>query len=389
MARDAVRLSEEWQGRLATIARNLTDFHESEAATRVRARLADPMRTYSGRTATEARRAAEALAGLWQDYLLVSKVVDEATALAHRSALLPSRDEDVVAMLTGPSIKLPTLSIPISERGLLDPADRQALARPADVLDMMTRAFLTARDTVAAIARAEDSAAPRVATLRAEIDALRQASLALPGALDLPAIDGDLNPLEADSRLSAIEAAVEIARAGRLEAERAVAALRIRLREAEATLATLAALVTRWRAARAEHAEGLADPAPAHDPALDDVGSMGGWLATLEQTVSSGGLRAAGIGLDKWCEACRARTEAVREAHDGLRARLGALDDARGRLRALRAKRAAIGSADPAVARLEAEAKAALARAPCRLAEAGRLLDAYEAALAALPAMIP
>ena len=127
---NAAELAREWRERISKIARNLTDFNDSEACVRVKGRMSDATTAYQGRTAEAAREALGALDALWQDYLLLSRVVDDADALAKRSGILSNHDGEVVAMLTGPSIKLPVVSVPVQQRGLLDSPEHQGRVAP-------------------------------------------------------------------------------------------------------------------------------------------------------------------------------------------------------------------------------------------------------------------
>ena len=137
----AAELAREWRERISKIARNLTDFNDSEACVRVKGRMSDATTAYQGRTAEAAREALGALDALWQDYLLLSRVVDDADALAKKSGILSNHDGEVVAMLTGPSIKLPVVSVPVQQRGLLDSPEHQGRVAPQAVLEVDDQGF--------------------------------------------------------------------------------------------------------------------------------------------------------------------------------------------------------------------------------------------------------
>lgn len=93
------RLVEKWRDRIDVVARNLTDFNDSEDWRYVRARIRShpnaSTRPFIGKTAEIAKAVEIAFDGLWKDYLLVQSVVNEAASKAAKSSLLSNRDGEV------------------------------------------------------------------------------------------------------------------------------------------------------------------------------------------------------------------------------------------------------------------------------------------------------
>jgi len=384
---NATELAAAWRERVAKIARNLTDFNDSEAAVRVKARMGDPASAYQGRTGAAAREALTALDALWQDYLMLSRVVDEADALARKSGLLANYDSEVVALLTTNSIKLPTVSVPVQQRGLLDSPERQGRVRPQAVLDSMIRAFDVARSTIAAIDAAESEGQRRAAAVRGKFRALQDWAAANGIALDatsLPALDASAgDPLAVMAALVAAEATVAALESQRDAAARELDALDARLRAATSALEALKAATVQARAAmddcaRRIEAEGLA---------LEAGDDLTDWLESLRAARRTGRAKAVAIGLDKWDAARRARLAAVAAVAAQAGRLVAAQADLAGRLGALRAKGRALAGRQPTsagLAALEEAAKTEVRRTPCNLSRAAVAVRAYEDALAGI-----
>ncbi len=371
-ARRAVEL---WRDRLATVARNLADLNESDDVRRLRARLAaaDP---FEGATLALARRVAAALDGLWADYLLVSRTVEEAAALARRPLFGQPRDGEAAALLDSPSIRLPAVSVPLRARGLLDAAERSAAVTPAAVLDAMVEGFEAARRGAASIAAASRANRIKLDALRAEPAARDPAARA---RLDAAARALDRDPLAASDLLAPLAAALSAARAEAEAAECRSAALADGLVRARADLAALRVALDRRDAARRDAA---ALPAPA-EGAGDVAADLATWLDRLAAVGAGPHGDAAAVGLARWCDACAAACRAAEAGAAEISAGLRERDDLRGRFRALRVKADALAARGGGASPDPAAAAAALDGVPFDAPLARAHLADYEAGLVA------
>ncbi len=374
----ARRAVEMWRDRLATVARNLADLNGSDDVRRLRARLAgaDP---FDGVTLAVARRVAAALDGLWADYLLVSRTVDEAAALARRPLFGAPRDGEAAALLDGPSIRLPAVSVPLRARGLLDAAERSAAVTPAAVLDAMVEGFDAARRGAASIAAAATANRIKLDALRAEPAARDPAGRA---RLDAAARALDRDPLAASGLLAPLAAALSAARAEAEAAERRRAALVDGLARAGADLAALRGALDRRAAARRDAASLVVLPS-AEDGAGDAAADLAAWLDRLAAVGAGPHGDAAAVGLGRWADACTAARGAAEAEAAEISARLRERDDLRGRFRALRVKADALAARNGAAAPGSAAAAAALDAQPFDAPRARALLADYEAGLGA------
>jgi chromosome segregation ATPase len=322
---------------------------------------------------------------------LLSRVVDDADALARKSGMLSNRDAEVVAMLTGPSIKLPVISVPVQQRGLLDNSERQGVAEPRAVLESMIKAFDVARSTVAAIDSADNALKIRTGALRRTIDELKNWSSAEGFELDLatlPALENlESDPLRALDQIAAAEKSIETLSARRAAIVAEIANFEAMLGKATAALAELRTAIGAAKTLATECASAFEGGTPALDPLAErSPAELETWLETLRATRKAHRLKAALIGLSKWEEVRAGQAKAVRMTTDACRRLVAAREDTLGRLRALRAKGQALAAtrtSPPSLLALEVQAKTATRRTPYAPAGAEAAVKAYEDALAA------
>lgn len=382
----------DWQAKLTIISRNLMDLAQAQGTQQISARLRDPVRPYQGLTARKARLAIEGRDGLWQDYLLLARVVEEASNTHKQSSIFRDTDDEVLALLEGPSVKMPTVHVPLPKRDLLSAADQSDSATPAEILEAMQAAFAATRDELTAIGNAEQNLAPRIAAIRHELETLERwaATLGSPGPhIELGLVSQiDADPLAYALEADRIEAALNAERQ-RIEAlEREHDAMRATLVQGREALTTLKDLGQRCRAACEETKQKIAAPHALQQPIGDEViESLTAWLTTLDETVAAGRWAAAKVGLNKWREAINARIDAERAAYTANRMALDERTDLRGRFEALQFKAQAFAARGivlgETLERLTEETTQALQQRPFQLEHGRQMLAAYEIALAA------
>lgn len=389
---DIPRRLAEWQAKLTIISRNLMDLAQAPSTRQIEARLKDPARPYQGATASAAKQAIDGRDGLWLDYLLLARVLEEALDLHRKNSIFHNTDEEVMELLEGRSVNLPAVHVPLPARDLLAAADRRDCATPQELLSAMQTAFAVTRDQLTAIDGAEQDLTPRIAAIGHEVEALARWAHALgsPG----PGIELDLvSRIEADPLASVLavdraEIALgrERARIEAIEQERAL--MRGALEQGRLELGTLRELSLRCRAACEETRRKIAGPHKLQEPLADEVvDSLGAWLATLEETVAAGRWAAAKVGLAKWRAVLAARVEAERKVYAQDRALLDERADLRGRFSALGAKAQAFVARGvelgETLRHMTSETEQALRQLPFDPEQAKKLVAAYEIALAA------
>jgi hypothetical protein len=388
-----------WRERMTTISRNLMELNESESTRAIRNQARNPGRPYEGLTASQVREALDALDALWQDYLVLSAVIDRATELGRRSGVFHDYGREIQELLAGPSVELPAVNVPMPDRGLLDSAERKDKMTPGALLEAMLQAFARARDVLTRVAQAQSQSQPRIEALEKEAAALGDLARSLGEAPDAAGPGEDLLSRAAADPLALArdvdEAAARLAR--RREALDALAKERGKveqgLGDAAQVLQELGAVLVGSRDALVQAREKILEPEGLSEP-MDDAGRQGlaDWLDTLRTTFAGGRWRAAKVGLDRWGAAADAALAAERQRLAANRAALDERAELQGRFKALRAKGDALarrGPVPPGLPEAAREAEAALQARPFDLPAGRRLVSTFESLLAGKPPTLP
>jgi hypothetical protein len=392
----------QWRQDLALSGTNIAELEETRPYQRLKGRLRANPPTLAGVTLAKASAAVAAAAELWQKYLLLTDLVQRAQdrrAQIGRLRLSDAALAEISEMLNGPSISLTAGATPLDQRDLDTPAQAVRRIAPAALYAEMKKAFAEARQVVAAIEMAQTTLRQEIAerdgaaaALQARIDAQGEGSAEeVRAARDKiaerraalesdPLGVGETLAREVAPLLDAARARIETIDRERAETAQAIAEARARLASIKAQNAECAALET---AARQRIVE-TGQLRPPLDAAV--MGDLEGWLATIEATTATGKRRAALVGCSRWREAADGHAREIERARQANKAPLDLRAELRGRLEALGAKEAAYakrGRPASAAARGFAEAaRAQLYTRPTNLAEAARLVAAYESALA-------
>jgi hypothetical protein len=387
-----------WKSRLEAAAQNLMDLQAEPTYRRLTGCSGVSLPAITGITAARVELALGEFTHLFECLDLLTATIDRAAALRHNLPTLFGADEklhEIADLLSGASIRLPAVDVPLEQRSLLDGARSEVCISPADLLDSMTKAFQAAKDAVMAVDKAWSNLDPmlartatRIAALRAKVQALDAAQIAELDSAERAL--GDLrarvkaDPLGAsadlDTHMQPILDRVESAIAAREQLHRGI---EHGLAAAHAQLEALVRLhgeaVDASRQARLKIAGADALPSPIGD---DHVAGLRDWLDRLVKKSAEGIADPVAVGLRNWtaaAEACVAKDQASLAA---TRAPVEERNELRGRLDALKAKARAYGVAeDDDLAGLAREAQALLYTRPVVLDRAAAAVAAYEKSL--------
>jgi hypothetical protein len=315
---------------------------------------------------------------------------------------------EIERLLKGQSIVLGTETTPLARRSLLDAGPREVALEPEIFLAQMAATYERARDAFSAIARALRELEPPLGRLEDEARALQRAAdraghpelseAAAALCADAAALRDRCarDPLGADAtesarlgpRLAQLRARVEAAQAEQARVVDALAeadSTRKHLGEAHALAsASLDELLREVEVGPGASAL-LASPAELAD--LDD------WLAKLRLAVEGGHTAPAVIGLARWSTAASELFEKTTSARNRATTLLARRAELAGRLSARRAQAQALvargGSLPAATQALADEADALLRTRPTPIARAVSAVEAFEQAVAAARARIP
>jgi hypothetical protein len=387
---DAAQVLSEWQDKLAIITRNANELYEAEFSKRIRNRLREGR--YSGLTAVRAEAAVAKLTALMDDYLVLARVVEEATE-ANRGSLFVARettDAKVLELLLGYSVALPAVHVPLPSRDLLTEANAAQRARPAELLHAMQLAFAEARDSLNAIDQAERSLQQQTSDIQEAARKLADEAVSLGADGSPPQINAMLenrtDPLQAlqqiDNTRREIDAWQRKLQALAKERDSALAAMA----KARAGIASLAeaetARINGLAVAQALFGGAASDAAPA--ALVQGKTDLRQWLATLEKTLTEKRWAAAKMGLARLqtgldtliATADAARTAACKDVAE--------YEDIKARFKVLRIKAERLALNEPSVAALAAEVQAQYRARPVDMQALRTRIKAYEARLLAL-----
>lgn len=348
----------------------------------------------SGVTASRALPALAAMTGIFEQFTLLNSTIEQA---GKKRAAMPAlfgteaRLQEIEQLLSGKSIRLPTLDDDSGSRSSLGGAPEFRLVTANELLESMTQAFAHVRDTVTAVGKAWDSSAESIAALEVQRDRLtaQWPTIRRAAAPELEEAVSILGALKAQTRADPLGAQGDLRTRvepllGKVQSQvDAAERLRHEIQGACVQLENLRVLhheTCRTRdevCARIAGCDALPQPiAESRLVALDD------WLQRLDSKRLDIPLEAISVGLRNWeraAEGCVAEESAACTAAKQPIEERGEL---RGRLDALQAKARAYGLAEgEALKPLAQRAEAVLYHQPTDLVEAGVAVARYEETL--------
>jgi hypothetical protein len=357
--------------------------------------------TLSGETRTRWESASAGLAALWETFAAYSAVIDRAAEIVGQSGRLPSaRLEEASALLTGPSVRLAGVPVPLGERDLTAGGDvRQTLG--ATVLQMK-RAFtpLAAEMTAAETVWNQMSDGLRHVAGCLE-DAKRQSGLIAAADADLELADALAQAeaglrqlretLNSDPLSLWRHGQVETGQLDRLREQAAAVAARSAelartIKEAGTRIAelsaTVAAATQAWQDATAARERAAGRIVVAAFEPLPDISGLDGRLADLASLQAAGRWTRLTSELDLLGKQASQAVRQCREAERMAAGLLGRRDELRGLLDAYRAKAGRLGAAeDTAMDATYRQAHDLLWTAPCDLDAATAAVTGYQQAV--------
>jgi len=349
-------------------------------------------------TGTTAVQVAEVLDGMNQVFqhfaLLVATVNRAAESRKQMPRFLGSeqRLQAVETILLGPSIQLSAVQVPLAQRSLLSVAETTCTVTPDHLLEVMTRTFELAKDTILAVDAAWSHLEPKLAQADAEIQFLQHQANAfkLHDLTDLKAVQQAIAPLrdrvltdplgvksEFEQQIQPLIAQTTKSLNQVLQQQQQVQA---NLATARPRLQRLQDLNQQASAAYAESLEKVLDHSSLQ-PALPaaHLDALCQWLSRLETRFAEGLVNPIQVGLENWTVQVNAALAIEQRAITANRAALETRRELRGRLEALKAKALARGRAeDPMLSDLAAQANQILHSRPTDLARALVLVTQYE-----------
>jgi hypothetical protein len=392
------QLLADWKQKIDLVGQNLIDLHGVSTYQRLAGLSGFPKLELTGVTQARVTPALEAMNELFQHFDLLAKTIDKALAL--RKQLSPlwiseQKIREIEHILTGASIHLAVVQIPLAQRGLLSAAVTANAIAPVQLLAAMTNAFDIAKNAVLEVDAAWLRLESAIAASEAEIVSLEKLAVSLGqgnfAQLSLArqkiiALGGKIerDPLgvssEFDGEIIPLVAGVKARLAGLVQQEKEIA---LNFAIAHSLLSQLNQLHGQTVTIFSETKEKIADCSSLQAPLEQaQVDALSQWLRRLEIKLSENSLNSIRIGLENWIVKVKEYIAAEERVYAASKAALELRAELRGRLDALQAKALARGMAENAIlSQLAAQAQRLLYTRPTFLAKAAELVTQYEKAL--------
>ena len=396
------QLLADWSRKVDLVGQNLIDLHGLATYQRLCGASGFPKAHLTGVTKARVTPALEALSDLFQHFDLLVTTVNKAVELRKQVPLFLGSEQkirEIEQLLTGPSIQLAVVQIPLAQRGLLSASETANAIAPNQLLAAMTDAFQVAKDVVLAVDEAWlrleltlANAETEIISLQRLADSLGQSSLielstarqkitALRTSIESDPLgvsanfDGEVKPLIAQVRATLEQLSEQLHQ------------IRESFAIAHTLLKQLLELHRQAEAAFAESQEKVVDHSMLSTPlAQEQIEALSQWLTRLEIKFAEGLLIPVCVGLENWTAKVKEYIAAEERVYTANKAPLELRQELRGRLDALKVKAIARGMAeDVTLTELAKNAKQLLHTRPTPLNQAAELVSLYEKRLNSQP----
>jgi hypothetical protein len=392
------QLLAEWKTKIDLVSQNLIDLHGLPSYQRLAGVSGFPKIELTGVTQARVTPALEAMSNLFQHFDLLVTVLSQAIEKRKQVPRFLGSEQkirEIEDILTGASIQLAVVQIPLAQRGLLSAATSANAIAPNDLLAAMTNAFEVARDVVLAVDEAWLRLDATLANAEAEIVSLQNLadSLGQDASNELAIARQKIATLSTSIESDPLGVSADFEREIRIPIARVKATLnqlvqqqnqiRDNLETAHKLLKQLVELNRQAAERFAESKEKVVDHSTLKTPlAWEQIEALSQWLKRLETKFTEGLLTPVRVGLENWTAKVKQYIAAEERAYTANRAPLDTRQELRGRLDALKAKALARGLAEDAMlTELAQKAKQLLYTRPTPLDKAAELVSQYEKCL--------
>jgi hypothetical protein len=352
------QLLSDWRKKLDVISQNLIELQDLPTYQRLAGEAGFPPPNLLGQTRSRVDPALSAMTGLFEHFELLAATLNQAQGLRQQISGKRALDEkiaEIVQILTGESIQLPLVAVPLAQRDLLSASQGSDRVKPMDLMLAMVKSFETARDVVLAVDRAWANLEPKLTASFKQIQAIQTQA----GSFGLTSFDQlvqaeqaisllhdrvDRDPLGvADEFEATIAPLIQTAQASLQQVQQQQQQIHSGIAQAGAQVQQLQQLH--------EQALGLYQDAcakirgePLQVPlAPETLIALAEWQQTLASKLAAGMVQPLVVGLQNW-QVKYAAAKLVTEGAIGTATQaLNRREELRGRLHALQAKAQARG----------------------------------------------
>ncbi|NJM48679.1 MAG: hypothetical protein HC860_23025 [Alkalinema sp. RU_4_3] len=375
----------QWRDRLDRVNQNLIDLYGLYTYQRLSGTSGIPPAPLSGTTLAQVVPALADLDELFQHVGLLTAVVHRADSLRQnlpRLLGIEARLQEIDQLLTGDSIQLPLINIPIAQRSLLSNTTTCQTITPEDLLQAMVNAFDRARTVVMAVEQAWSQLEPKLLSLDQEILGLRPHLTAselnhLEQTLQTLRHNIDSDPLAADRQFEqTLRPQLDTIRQKIFQEADLRHQLQRSLIQSKNLMIQIQDLGKQLQIITQERQEKVTASLPPA-PTPEEITALQDWLNRLIDRQTA--VTAVSVGIDRWLTQGHNLLTRLEQALQANHQALNTRRELRGRLDALQAKAVARGWVeDAALVELAAQAKRMLYSRPTPLDEAQACLQRYE-----------
>lgn len=347
------KLLSKWQQDLSAAQSNLLALYDYPTYRRIEAQSGNNTTTLTGETASRVNPALAALTDLFNQMGLLQDILDRAFKIRKSVSLFGNAEHlhKIVDLLTGQSIVLPPIQTPLAQRGLLSAAEVSQSTTPPRLLNAMQKAFDDAKTAIIELDTIWTRVDTELASAQDKLISIKNQAKAsgmdeyaeLKAAADLLVKlqnQAKTDPYGAD-RVYAnnVTAAIDRAKAVFTQRQREYEAISTALSNAHNLLNHITDLKSKYRTAIPQLTVDLSGI----PPSLTDqqISELTTWLASLEDTVRSGSIKAVQVGLDRWNELAIKYRTIQEEATNEVTTAFERVADLQGRFSALQVKASA------------------------------------------------
>lgn len=344
MDRPALNIISQWKSYLTNISSNLMELSDQTEFGIIKLRVADMKSGYTGITRERAERCVQSVGVLWQQFALLSEVVEKAISIQTRGSILYNPEEDIRKLFQDTMIVIDKEHVDINERNLLEDETDEKMATPSQLLKHMQEAYGELCRDVKEISSAEESLQSRLVNIKNEINRLnltvKRLQIKNIPAFELSRVtEVERDPLQGMIELDKLVYTMEKYRASIKTIEDDYNRIINSFNRVRLMLGELNELSIKSKNAISKSKELFGDMGPSI-PAISEkvIKSLEDWLIILEGKLEEGAIKAVEVGASKLEKECTLKLQSEREACESNARAYNEWLDLKGEFRALIAK---------------------------------------------------
>lgn len=334
----------QWKQYLTNISSNLMELTDGTEYGLIKTRAGDTKNGYTGVTRERARKCIQSVGVLWQQFALLSEVVEKAAAMQSRASILYNPEEDIRKLFENTMIIIDREHVDISERNLIEDETDEKMATPTQLLKHMQEAYVELCRDIKEISRAEESLNSRLDNIKSSINRLnltvKRLGIANAPEFQLSRVSEiERDPLRGMEELDKLVYSMEKYRASIREMEKEYDRIQEILKRIRPMLDELKELSIKSKDALKRSNELFGDlntKMPIISPEV--IKSLEDWLSVLEKKLKEGAIRAVGVGTSRLEKECSLKLQSERAALEFNSKALNEWMDLKGEFKALLAK---------------------------------------------------